>query len=261
MRASDRRRPAAATPPAGGLARTLLALLIAGSIAAPPLLAQQPGDLETRLRDALRQATSRVRTLEDDNARLAARQAELEAELARRGAGGGDGAAAAASADALKRRIGELERLFGEREKAYQEAVDAFNVRLAEERQQALQIQEAGQRWKAAHEDAARLVRAREAERQALAAELASVTAAAAGCAARNRALFQIGSEILDRYAAVDMADVLARREPFIGTTRVALENQVQDDEDRLLDNRIDATPPPATTPPATTPPAAAAER
>lgn len=58
----------------------------------------------------------------------------------------------------------------------------------------------------------------------------------------RNAELYGIASEILDRYAGVGIGESLARREPFIQTARVNLQNRVQDYEDRLRAARIDET-------------------
>lgn len=59
---------------------------------------------------------------------------------------------------------------------------------------------------------------------------------------ARNAELYQIASEILDRYAGVGIGESLARREPFVQAARVDLQNRVQDYEDRLRAARIDET-------------------
>jgi chromosome segregation ATPase len=227
----------------------LLAALAALLLLVPAAAAQQ-AELETRLRDALRQATARIRSLEDDNARLTARQAELEAEIGRLKQGGaGDATAAGPSQAALQKRVAELEKLFGEREKAFQGAVDEFNQRLQQERDQALQIQEQGQRWKSAYDEAVRVARAREAERQALARQLEQAATGVGQLEDRNRQLFAVGNEILDRYAGISVGDVLARREPFTGLKRVETENRIQDYRDRLLDNHVDTAPPPPPAP------------
>ena len=54
----------------------------------------------------------------------------------------------------------------------------------------------------------------------------------------KNTNLFQIGSEILTRYEKFGLGEALAAKEPFVGTTRVKLENQVQGYEDKLLNQK-----------------------
>lgn len=53
-------------------------------------------------------------------------------------------------------------------------------------------------------------------------------------CAAHNRALFDLGSELLARYQNKGVGEALAAQEPFVQTRRVALENLVQDYQDKL---------------------------
>lgn len=55
----------------------------------------------------------------------------------------------------------------------------------------------------------------------------------------RNGELYAIAQEILARYGDVDFREVLSRREPFVQTARVRLENRMQDYEDRLRAARV----------------------
>jgi hypothetical protein len=55
----------------------------------------------------------------------------------------------------------------------------------------------------------------------------------------RNSEMYKLGAEILDRYAKFGLGTALSAREPFVGVTRVKLENLVQDFSDKLADARI----------------------
>lgn len=55
----------------------------------------------------------------------------------------------------------------------------------------------------------------------------------------RNAELYGTAKEILDRYGDLDFRDVISRREPFVQASRVRLENQMQDYEDRLRAARV----------------------
>lgn len=55
----------------------------------------------------------------------------------------------------------------------------------------------------------------------------------------RNAELYGTAKEILDRYGDLDFRDVMSRREPFVQASRVRLENQMQDYEDRLRAARV----------------------
>ena len=56
---------------------------------------------------------------------------------------------------------------------------------------------------------------------------------------AKNAAMYKIGTEILSRYEKFGLGDVITRKEPFIGTTRVKFENLMQDFSDGLTDQKI----------------------
>lgn len=58
----------------------------------------------------------------------------------------------------------------------------------------------------------------------------------------RNAELYQIASDILDRYAHMGVGEAMVRREPFVQAARVDLQNRVQDYEDRLRAARINET-------------------
>jgi DNA repair exonuclease SbcCD ATPase subunit len=211
-----------------------LLVLLPASVA--PALAQS--ELEARLRDALRQATAQARTLEDENARLKAQQSQLESQLALLRQQVEAAASQATAAD----RSSELER-------AYRAAVDEFNQRLQQERDQVIRSLEAMEKWKTAYNEAAAVARSRETEREQLAGQLRAAAEREAVCRERNEALFTVGNEILDRWQETGWADILAAKEPFLGLKRVELENLAQDEADRLLDNRlstITAAPAPA---------------
>jgi chromosome segregation ATPase len=204
--------------------------------------AEAQSDLEARLRDALRQATAQARTLEDENARLKAQQGQLESQLALLR----QQVEAAGSQAGATDRSAELER-------AYRSAVDEFNQRLQQERDQVIRSLEAMEKWKAAYGEAAAVARNREAEREQLAGELRAAAESEALCREKNEALFTAGNEILDRWQSTGWADILAAKEPFLGLKRVELENLAQDEADRLLDSRLRA----ATAAPAPAAPAA----
>ena len=64
----------------------------------------------------------------------------------------------------------------------------------------------------------------------------------------RNLALYNLGNDILTRYEHFGLGDALAAKEPFIGITRVKLENFVQDYQDKLTAQKVRADQPTQTT-------------
>ena len=105
---------------------------------------------------------------------------------------------------------------------------------------------EALAKWKTGYQQASEVARAKEDERAKLAAEALVLKRSIADRETKNIALFNISNEILVRFENYALGKALAAREPFIGTTRVKVENLVQGYKDKILDNRISAKNPPA---------------
>ena len=78
-----------------------------------------------------------------------------------------------------------------------------------------------------------------EAERNELTVHVAELDRTVEDQRTKNIMLFRTGTDILNRYAKFSFGDALAAREPFIGLTRVKLENLVQADRESLADGKI----------------------
>jgi chromosome segregation ATPase len=189
------------------LALSLTAILLASAGAS----AESDTD---RLREALRAATMQARSLEDERTALQARLAAAESEKA-----------------TLKTQVeaarGETQQI----EKQHREAVDEFNQRLAER-------DETLEKWKAAYEEAAGVARAKDAERAKFEGEAGAYKTSTKNCLAKNAQLVKIGRELLDRYEALTIGDMIAAREPLFGFGRVEVENLLQDSTDKILDQK-----------------------
>lgn len=213
--------------------RAAIPLLLAVAIGAPLTAHAADNDTEKRLREALRGATIQLRSIEDERATLLARQAETakENEELRRNM--------EALTNELAGRSGSKK---GEPDRAASERAAAeLAQRLEQQKEATARLNETLEKWKAAYSEAAAVARAKEAERARLATLSQGLSQRAGRCEASNAELVKIGTEILDRYAAQSLGDVLGTREPFLGFKRVELQNQVQDYRDKLLDQK--ATP------------------
>lgn len=122
-------------------------------------------------------------------------------------------------------------------------ATAELETKLAEREKRLVLTQEALAKWQVGYHKAATAVTTKEAARAKLAAELSSTKNTLADRERKNIALFITAKEILDRYQNYSLGKVLLAREPYVGTTRVKIENLVQDYQDKILDNRISATP------------------
>ena len=190
MRSSDMRR-----------SLVIFAIVVATSACLPEAAR---ANLEVdRLREALRQAIGRTRTLEDQQSALQARQIESEQESKR-----------------LKGEIDAAKTLTKAAEKERDDAVNEFNRRL-DERNAVLE------KWKSAYEDAATVARAKDAERAKFESEFKAFKASAKACAERNVKLVGIGNDLLGRLDGVELGDVLAGHEPLIGFKRVEISEPV----------------------------------
>jgi hypothetical protein len=167
-----------------------------------------------RLREALRSATTQLRSSEDQRAALQAKQAEGERERER----------LQKQSDGFKAQVKDAEQ-------AYQQAVDEFNQRLAE-RDATLE------KWKSAYEEAATVARTKDAERAKFEGDATAFKASTKACEAKNLRLTKASEEMLARFKAMDLGEFLAAHEPMVGIKRVELQNLLQDYRDKILDQK-----------------------
>jgi hypothetical protein len=93
-------------------------------------------------------------------------------------------------------------------------------------------------KWQAAYRQSHDDAGVAEAERAKLADDKLVLERRVAYLETKNVALFKLGNEILGRYQDFSLGNALTSKEPFVGVTRVKLENLIQDYQDKLLDQR-----------------------
>jgi hypothetical protein len=214
----------------------VIALTIITSHAAPE------ADPTLKLKETLRSTMLQLRKAQTDNANLQASQAAAEAKQKE-----------------LEAKVAELTKI-GESlvkksnadKAAAEESIAKLNNRLAEREQRIVQFNEALEKWKAGYQKAAEVARTKEEERAKLASEVVDLKHTVADREAKNIALFNTSNEILNRFENYALGKAITAREPFIGTTRVKVENLVQGYKDKIIDNRIAGGGPKST--PATAP-------
>jgi chromosome segregation ATPase len=168
-----------------------------------------------RLREALRSAITQTRTLEDQRTALQARLVGSER----------DKAALKAEADAAKAEVKRIEN-------EHREAVEEFNQRLAD-RDQTLE------KWRTAYEEAANVARAKDAERAKFEGEANAYKASTKSCVAKNDMLLKAGRDLVQRYRAVTVDNGIAALEKVFQFRRVELQNELQETDDRFLDQKV----------------------
>jgi hypothetical protein len=195
--------------------------------------ADQPASAETRLREMLRTTILQLRAAETERAALQAAQAE-----------------SAAKEKALTEQVEALTKQSAADKDAADKAITDLKAKVADQDTQITQLKDALEKWKEGYAKAADIANAKEAERAKLASQVILLDRKVADRETKNAELFRIGSEILRRYERFGIGDALAAREPFVGIARVKLENQVQDYQDKLLDQKIKPGQPPSSPPP-----------
>lgn len=200
-----------------------------------PLAAAPEADPTAKMREQLRSAMLQLRKLQTDAANAQAAQAVAEAKSAE-----------------LEQKIAELEKRNDAIAKranddwnAAEQTIAKLNNQIADREKSLQQFKEALEKWKAGYQKAAEVARTKEDERARLNTENIELKRLVADREAKNIALFNTSNEILDRFENYALGKALGAREPFIGTTRVKVENLVQGYKDRILDNRISAAPKP----------------
>ena len=191
--------------------------------------ADQPASAETRLREMLRTTILQLRAAETERAALQAAQAE-----------------SAAKEKALTEQVEALTKQSAADKDASDRAITDLKAKVADQDTQITQLKDALEKWKEGYAKAADIANVKEAERAKLASQVILLDRKVADRETKNAELFRIGSEILRRYERFGLGDVLAAREPFVGIARVKLENQVQDYQDKLLDQKIKPGQPPS---------------
>jgi chromosome segregation ATPase len=167
-----------------------------------------------RLREALRTTTAQLRLLQDQLAALQARVAQAESQR-----------------DILQKQNSALTGQVKDAEAAYRKAVDEFNQQLAD-RDAVLE------KWKGAYEEAANVARSKDAERAQFESEAAALKESNKSCEGKNMQLQKVGTALLARLKSMNLADVMAAREPVFGIRRVEEENLQQACGDKIQDQK-----------------------
>jgi DNA-binding HxlR family transcriptional regulator len=202
--------------------RRIVAFLSILSLSATFSAAQDQNAAEAKLREALKQMTVRVQTAESEAAAAKAVQADLETRN-----------------KTLATQLEKVTKDFTVERAAAEKAATAAEAKLTDREAELARVKESLDKWKAGHAQVAELARKAESARVVLAAKVAALDLRVADLTRKNLALYKLGDEVLTRLEKFSYGTALSAREPFVGTTRVRLENEVQGYKDRLLDPKL----------------------
>lgn len=213
---------------------TRIISVVALVLTALPLCAADKADPSAKLREQLRNTMLQLRKAQTDTANAQALQAvaenrgkELDAKLAE-----------------LQKRIETITRESNSDKAAATANITALNQKLADRDKRIAQCEEALGKWKEGYQKAVAAATEKEAERAKLASEIVDLKHTVSDRETKNVSLFHTAIEILDRFENYSLGKALGAREPFIGKSRVKVENLVQGYKDRIIENRITATQP-----------------
>ena len=187
----------------------LLLTIAVGCLLAAPVNAD-----DARVKQMLQTLTGRLRAAETERNTLVSDKAQLEQEKK----------TLTGKVDALNKQVAE--------DKAKLDTLDAKQKELDD-------TKESLAKWKAAYEQIQTAARKSDAERSKLASESILLKRRVDDRERKNLELFKTANEILTRYEKFGLGEALSAKEPFTGITRVKLENQVQDYQDKIADERV----------------------
>lgn len=212
--------------------KALVALVVLAFLPAAfgaPGAAEGPSPAEVKLRESVKALTLQVRAVENEKAALSAEKDEAVAKAAALGE----------EIEKLKKEAADA-KASGELAKAEDETKRAALVAELMAKEKSLA------EWKKAHAEVTAQAKkfvevgnAKETERAKLAARVIVLDRQVADQKAKNAAMYKLGTEILTRYEKFGLGDVITRKEPFIGTTRVKFDTLIQDFSDGLADQKI----------------------
>jgi len=226
----------------------IILLVLALACLGKAMADDQPSPTETRLRDALRNTMLQERDEQNQIITLQAAQAQSAK----------DNADLKAQVDKLTTQLAAIIKQSADDRAAAAATIAGQKTQIADLNTQLQKFSDALTAWKTDDVAKTTLAANKEAARAQLAGEVITLQRLVADREGKNLELFKTGNEVLTRYEQFGLGDALAAKEPFVGLTRVKLEELVQDYRDKLLDHVV--TTPGVLSPPAPVSTASAAK-
>jgi septal ring factor EnvC (AmiA/AmiB activator) len=207
------------------IAVSLFSVLTAGALKA----ADQASSPEEKLRGMLRSTMLQLRETQNQLAALQTAKAESDKEK-----------------QGLSDRLDALTKQSADDKAMSAKTIADLNTKITDQNTQLAQYKDALEKWQQGYKQAADLATTKEAQRAKLASQVIVLQRRVEDDERKNAELYGLGKEILNRYEKFGLGTALTAREPFVGVTRVKLENLVQEYSDKLTDQQIK---PPAPSP------------
>jgi uncharacterized coiled-coil protein SlyX len=199
--------------------------------------ADQANTVEERLRGQLRSTMLQLRDAQNQAATLQSAQAEDEKQK-----------------KALTDRVDELTKQAASDKDAATKTIADLNAKVTDQTTLINQMKDALDKWKEAYNKAVEVATTKEAQRAKFESQAILLHRRVENDENKNLALYQLGKEVLNRYEKFGLGTAITSREPFVGITKVKLENLVQDYSDKLMDQTVKPGAAPAPERPAASP-------
>jgi len=139
-----------------------------------------------------------------------------------------DNADLKAKSDALTAQLAALTKQSADDKAASDKGIADLNAQVADQTGQIARLNQSLTEWKNAYNQAAQLATTTETARAKLAVEAALLQRTVDDRELKNLELYKTGIEILTRYEKFGLGDAIGAKEPFVGLSRVKLENLVR---------------------------------
>lgn len=196
------------------LAAGIFALIVAG-------LPGVENTEDVRLRETLRSTLLQLRNAQADLASAQAAQTSFADEK-----------------KTLGDQIALLKKHITEGQAIADKKIAEQKATVAEQTEQIARLNQALEEMRAKYEKEAENAKTSETKRTQLFSDSITLERQLADLRAKNTALYRLGKEILTRYEKVGLGQQFLAREPFVGRTRVELENLIQEFDDKLAEHR-----------------------
>ncbi|MDB6074245.1 MAG: hypothetical protein JWO89_1885 [Verrucomicrobiaceae bacterium] len=191
----------------------------------------QPDPVLARMRDAMKKLTVRITEAESQMAAAQAAQIAAEAQVKELGA----------KLEAASKQLKELTgQAAADKEAAEKKAAD-LEAKIALRDKDNETLTTSLTKWKQGYAQLENVAKTTEAKRSALDTQVIQLQRRVEDRETKNRELYRLGNEILDRYKNFGLGNALAAREPFTGISKVKLQTLVQDYGDKLADQTLRA--------------------
>lgn len=184
--------------------------------------ADQGNTVEERLRGQLRSTMLQLRDAQNQVATLQSAQAEYEKEK-----------------KALSDRVDDLTKQGAADKDAATKTIADLNAKVTDQNAAIAQYKDALEKWKEAYNKAVEVANTKESQRAKFESQAIVLQRRVEDDESKNLALYKLGKEVLDRYEKFGLGTAITAREPFVGITKVKLENLVQDYSDKLMDQTV----------------------